>query len=239
MGFWSRSSEPNDGENTNAKGDGSSTRTESSAMSEMSASSSGMEARPAAPPAKMTFDSSSAGGGRLYNPYEGIHAGLSQNAMRSVYIPEAPEQLFAEEAVVDRRSWAENVTYLTGVGYLGGTVLGGAAGLMQKFRAGPPGPEILRHRRLLANWAINGVMKAGPAYGNAFGVMGFYYANIESGLHYYRGEDDMWNSVAAGVATGVLFRSNAGLRVAAASGVYGCAFALACVASRQWSLQFS
>ena len=239
MGFWSRG----------GGGEGADdARQEGAPMPEMSASPSGADApRPAAPPARMTFDSSSGGGapggggagGRLYNPYEGIHAGLSQNAMRSVYIPEAPEQLFAEEAVVDRRSWAENVTYLTGVGYLGGTVAGGAAGLLQKFRDVPPGPEILRHRRLLANWAINGVMKAGPAYGNAFGVLGFYYANIESGLHWYRGEDDMWNSIAAGVATGALFRSNAGLRVAAASGVYGCAFALACVASRQWSLQFS
>ena len=142
---------------------------------------------------------------------------------------------------MDRRSWAENVTFLTGLGYLGGSAAGGAYGLAQKLREGPK-PEVFKYRRLLANWVINGVAKSAPSYGNAFGVLGFYYANIESALHYYRAEDDMWNSIAAGVATGVLYRSNAGLRIAATSGAYGCLFAAAMVASRQfgnWSFQLS
>lgn len=186
----------------------------------------------------------SANGKRLYNPYEGIHAGISPGMVNkpTFYIPEVPEQLFAEEAIVDRRSWAENVTYLTGLGYLGGAACGGMYGVMQKLREGPK-PEVLKYRRLLANWLINGVAKNGPAYGNAFGILGFYYSNIESGLHWYRGEDDMWNSLAAGVTTGLVYRSNAGLRVAATSGAYGCMFAAMMIVSKQvfgnWSIQFS
>lgn len=155
-----------------------------------------------------------------------------------MYVCVSHRQLFAEEAVVDRRSWAENVTFLTGLGYLGGSAAGGAYGLAQKLREGPK-PEVFKYRRLLANWVINGVAKSAPSYGNAFGVLGFYYANMESALHYYRGEDDMWNSLIAGISTGALYRSNAGMRIMATSSMYGLGIAAAMVASRQMSFQFS
>ena len=63
---------------------------------------------------------------RLYNPYEGLstaidaRAGLSRNLYR---LPEQPEFLFSEEAGVHKRSWSENLTYYTGLGYLSGTCL--------------------------------------------------------------------------------------------------------------------
>jgi import inner membrane translocase subunit TIM23 len=62
---------------------------------------------------------------RLYNPYEGLstaidaRAGLPRNLYR---LPEQPEFLFSEEAGVHKRSWSENLTYYTGLGYLSGTV---------------------------------------------------------------------------------------------------------------------
>lgn len=62
---------------------------------------------------------------------------------QAIYIPLQPEQLFQEEANVHRRSWAENVTYLTGCGYLMGAGMGGAVSLAAKLRAeGPPPPEV-------------------------------------------------------------------------------------------------
>ena len=95
--------------------------------------------------------------GRLYNPYEGLHTmpASSSAYMRgaantqAVYIPLQPEQLFQEEANVHRRSWAENVTYLTGCGYLMGAGMGGAVSLAAKLRAeGPPPPEVrTMHRK--------------------------------------------------------------------------------------------
>ena len=63
---------------------------------------------------------------RLYNPYEGLstaidaRAGLPRNLYR---LPEQPEFLFSEEAGVHKRSWSENLTYYTGLGYLSGTCL--------------------------------------------------------------------------------------------------------------------
>lgn len=38
----------------------------------------------------------------------------------AIKLPSQPEFLFSEEALVRKRSWSENLTYYTGVGYLGG-----------------------------------------------------------------------------------------------------------------------
>lgn len=65
------------------------------------------------------------GAERLYNPYEGLstaidaRSGLPRNLYR---LPEQPEFLFSEEAGVHKRSWSENLTYYTGLGYLSGMV---------------------------------------------------------------------------------------------------------------------
>ena len=85
--------------------------------------------------------------------------------------------------------------------------------------------QVMRYRRLLANWVINGITRGGPRAGNACGVLGFYYANIESAMHYYRCEDDVYNPLVAGLATGALFSAASGPRVAAAHALYGLAFA--------------
>ena len=63
------------------------------------------------------------GAERLYNPYEGLSTALDARAglPRNLYrVPEQPEFLFSEEAGVHKRSWSENLTYYTGLGYLSG-----------------------------------------------------------------------------------------------------------------------
>ena len=65
------------------------------------------------------------GAERLYNPYEGLSTALDARAglPRNLYrLPEQPEFLFSEEASVHKRSWSENLTYYTGLGYLSGMV---------------------------------------------------------------------------------------------------------------------
>ena len=59
---------------------------------------------------------------RLYNPYEGISSAVDGRGLpRSAYrLPKQPEFLFSEEAAVHKRSWSENMTYYTGLGYLSG-----------------------------------------------------------------------------------------------------------------------
>ena len=61
---------------------------------------------------------------RLYNPYEGISTAIDGRGLaRSVYrLPKQPEFLFSEEAAVHKRSWSENMTYYTGLGYLSGGI---------------------------------------------------------------------------------------------------------------------
>lgn len=57
--------------------------------------------------------------GRLYDPYEGISAAIGgKKAM--FQLPEGPEFVFQEEAAVRRRSWSENLSFYTGLGYLAG-----------------------------------------------------------------------------------------------------------------------
>jgi import inner membrane translocase subunit TIM23 len=63
------------------------------------------------------------GAERLYNPYEGISSAIDGRGglQRSVYkLPKQPEFLFSEEAAVHKRSWSENMTYYTGLGYFSG-----------------------------------------------------------------------------------------------------------------------
>ena len=59
--------------------------------------------------------------GRFYNPYEGLNQSLEGRGSRTPYrLPQQPEFLFSEESTVHRRSWSENLTFYTGVGYLTG-----------------------------------------------------------------------------------------------------------------------
>jgi hypothetical protein len=67
------------------------------------------------------FPPATDGGERLYNPYQGLNAALESRGVKSGYkLPKQPEFLFSEEATVHRRSWSENLTYYTGMGYLSG-----------------------------------------------------------------------------------------------------------------------
>lgn len=50
---------------------------------------------------------------------EGISSALG--GRKAVFqLPEGPEFVFQDEAVVKRRGWSENLQFYTGVGYLGG-----------------------------------------------------------------------------------------------------------------------
>jgi hypothetical protein len=53
----------------------------------------------------------------------GLGAALDRRDARGAFrISKQPEFLFSEEALVHRRSWSENLTYYTGLGYLSGEV---------------------------------------------------------------------------------------------------------------------
>ena len=101
--------------------------------------------------------------GRLYNPYEGLHASLDPKILGSIRLPNAPEHLFSEEATRQKRSWGENLSYYTGLGYLGGTFAGGVYGGIEGMRAKAPQAS-LDTNKLRLNRLINSTMHRGKMF---------------------------------------------------------------------------
>ncbi|XP_047083746.1 mitochondrial import inner membrane translocase subunit TIM23-1-like [Lolium rigidum] len=165
-------------------------------------------------------------GRRLYNPYQDLNI-----PYKNLYdLPTSPEFLFQEEALVQRRSWGENLTYYTGIGYLSGALAGAALGL----REAAAGAEPADTAKIRANRVLNSCGAAGRRVGNRLGVIGLLYAGMESGMVAARdGQDDWVNSVVAGLGTGALFRAANGTRSAAVAGAVGGVLAGAALAAKQ------
>lgn len=174
-----------------------------------------------------TTESFASGGEeRLYNPYEGISAALDRRDVKAPFrLPQEPEFLFSEESVVQRRSWSENLTYYTGVGYLAGAAGGGGVGAYKALLApsalqGQPG---LPSQRIRVNQLLNSSGKMGRSAGNALGILGLLFSSSES-FYYYMNDrilpEDLM-TVAAGATTGAIYRSVRGPRQALAAGAVG------------------
>lgn len=87
--------------------------------------------------------------------------------------------------------------------------------------------------KLRLNRVLNGSVHAGSWLGNRAGVIGLLYAGMESGLVKIRDTDDVINSVAAGLGTGVVYRAAKGVRSAAVAGVVGGAVVGLALAAKQ------
>ncbi|KAB8089881.1 hypothetical protein EE612_014912 [Oryza sativa] len=170
-------------------------------------------------------DRTDASGRRLYNPYQDLNIPYKQ-----LYdLPTSPEFLFQEESLAQRRSWGENLTYYTGIGYLSGAVAGAAVGLRDAARNAEPGDTT----KIRANRVLNSCGSNGRRMGNTLGVIGLLYAGIESGMVAVRDRDDWINGVTAGLGTGALFRAANGPRSAAVAGAIGGVLAGAAMAGKQ------
>lgn len=152
-------------------------------------------------------------GGRLYNPYQDLNI-----PYQTLYrLPTSPEFLFQEEAVAQRRSWGENLTYYTGMAYLGGAGGGAVMGFVEGFKSAEPGDTL----KLKVNRILNASGQSGRKLGNRLGILGLMYAGMESGMVAWRDSDDVINSVVAGLGTGALYKAAAGPRSAAVAGAIG------------------
>ncbi|XP_078446118.1 translocase inner membrane subunit 23-2 [Wolffia australiana] len=164
-------------------------------------------------------------GVRQYNPYKDL-----QIPYQTIYnLPTAPEFLFQEESIAQRRSWGENLTYYTGCGYLSGSIAGASKGLIEAVRSAEKGDSL----KLRVNRVLNSSGQAGRRIGNRLGVIGLMYAGLESGMVMARDDDDWVNSVVAGLGTGVLFKAASGPRSAAVAGALGGLVVGAAVAAKQ------
>ncbi|KAL2504550.1 Mitochondrial import inner membrane translocase subunit TIM23-1 [Abeliophyllum distichum] len=137
---------------------------------------------------------------RLYNPYHDL-----QVLIQTIYkLPTSPEYLFPEESRTQRRSWGENLTYYTGIGYLAGASVGAAKGL----GSGVKSIESTDTLKLKINRVLNGSGQAGRQLGNRCGIIGLLYAGLESGMVAARDNDDVINSVVAGLGTGAIYKAD-------------------------------
>lgn len=162
---------------------------------------------------------------RFYNPYKDLEI-----SSRNLYqLPTSPEFLFDEEALRKRRSWGENLTFYTGCGYLGGSIAGAGVGLVEGVRSFESGDTT----KLRVNRILNSSGHSGRTWGNRVGIIGLLYAGIESGIEAARDTDDAWNSVAAGLGTGALYRAARGVRSAAVAGAVGGVLVGAAVTAKQ------
>ncbi|KAL3840795.1 hypothetical protein ACJIZ3_025386 [Penstemon smallii] len=152
---------------------------------------------------------------RLYNPYQDLH---HLHSKPSIYqLPSSPEFLFQEESQAQRRSWGENLTYYTGIGYLAGASAGAAKGFSSGIKSIEPTDTL----KLKINRILNGSGHAGRQIGNRCGIIGLLFAGLESGMVAVRDTDDVINSVVAGLGTGALYKAAAGVRSAAVAGAIG------------------
>ncbi|KAF5840323.1 hypothetical protein DUNSADRAFT_17167 [Dunaliella salina] len=160
-------------------------------------------------------------GGKLYDPYEGISA-ATIGRKQAFKLPERPEFVFEEEAAVRRRGWSENLQFYTGLGYLIGGGIGVAAGTYNYATVKPDIP--LDTWKLKANRLLNNSGSLAKPFGNGCGIIGLYFASLESYLANALDLPDVpdaANTVAAGAISGALFRSPRGPRQAAAAAVVG------------------
>ncbi|KAG0474947.1 hypothetical protein HPP92_014633 [Vanilla planifolia] len=152
-------------------------------------------------------------GRRLYDPYKELHI-----PYHAIYdLPNSPEFLFQEESSSQRRSWGENLTYFTGIGYLGGAATGTSLGLYKGVLAAESGDSL----KLRVSRVLNSSGYEGRRMGNRLGVIGLLYAGMESGIVAARNTDDWFNSFAAGLGTGAFYKAANGPRSAAIAGAIG------------------
>lgn len=107
-----------------------------------------------------------------------------------------------------------------------GAGIGGVAGFYNGIKATNLAQQTGKLRR---TQMLNHVMKQGSATGNTLGTIAVLYSAFGVLLQWTRGEDDEVNTVVAGAATGLMYKSTAGLRKCAVGGGVGLALSCAYV----------
>lgn len=107
-----------------------------------------------------------------------------------------------------------------------GAGIGGVAGLYNGIRATNLAQQTGKLRR---TQLLNHVMKQGSATGNTLGSIAVLYSGFGVLLAWARGEEDDLNTVAAGTASGLFYKSTAGLKKCLIGGGVGLALSCAYV----------
>ena len=102
------------------------------------------------------------------------------------------------------RQFGEKMTYSLGLSYGLGILGGGTYGLFHGLYKGGS------TTKLRVNSVLNSCSSKGPGLANQAAIMTMFYVGFNNFFGWIRGEEDMYNSVAAGVISGGLYKSAAG-----------------------------
>ena len=141
-------------------------------------------------------------------------AGLNKDTLEYLSLEDsALSDLPGGQSVIPSRGFTDDLCYGTGTTYVSGLVIGGAWGLQEGLRKSAGQPPKLR-----LNATLNAITRRGPFLGNSAGVVAIAYNMFNSLIGYWRGQHDAANSIAAGVFSGMLFKSTRGVRPMMISG---------------------
>ncbi|XP_049819673.1 mitochondrial import inner membrane translocase subunit Tim23 [Aethina tumida] len=159
------------------------------------------------------YDSASTLSGGSFRPYSSPYLNYDP-----VYIPTAqPEFIFLDGASKQRGRFELAFGQIGGSCMLG-AAMGGAYGLYNGLKATTMAGQTGKLRR---TQMINHIMKNGSATANTFGSIAVIYSGFGVLLSLARGTDDDLNTVVAATATGLLYKSSAGLRKCGIGGAIG------------------
>ncbi|XP_052865906.1 mitochondrial import inner membrane translocase subunit Tim23 [Anopheles cruzii] len=137
----------------------------------------------------------------------------------SRYLQAQPEFIFPEGASKQRGRFELAFSQI-GSSAMAGACIGGMGGLYNGFSSTKLANQTGKLRR---TQLLNHVMKQGAATANTLGTIAVMYSAFGVLLQWTRGEDDDINTIAAGGATGLLYKSSAGLRKCVLGGGIGLA----------------
>jgi len=130
-----------------------------------------------------------------------------------------PEFIFPEGASKQRGRFELAFSQI-GSSVMIGAGIGGVAGFYNGIRATNLAQQTGKLRR---TQLLNHVMKQGSATANTLGTIAVLYSAFGVLLSWTRGEDDELNTIAAGGATGLMYKSTAGLKKCVLGGGVGLA----------------
>jgi len=158
-------------------------------------------------------------------PHVPLHATVSPylNIDPSIFRNQEPQYIMPEGAN-PRRGRFELAFSQIGGSVMAGACFGGANGLFKGLSDPLIKNEVWSVRR---TQMLNYITTQGGASASSLGVLAVMYAGIGTLLSFGRKVDDELNTLIAGTATGLLYKSSAGLRRCAIGGAVGFGIAAA------------
>jgi import inner membrane translocase subunit TIM23 len=104
------------------------------------------------------------------------------------------------------RQFGEKMTYSLGLSYGLGILAGGTYGVFHGLSKGGA------TTKLRVNAVLNSCSTKGPALANQAAILTMFYVGFNNFFGWIRGEEDIYNSTAAGAISGALFKSSSGVK---------------------------